>query len=55
MLETHSKTLIIFGGFSLSIFGWFLWNLILSNIYERVPGIYPVRDSLLRNYGRQQV
>lgn len=53
MLELHSKTVITFAGFFISIAGWFLWNLALSGIYSQQLGIYLVRDGFLDNFGRQ--
>ncbi|KAL3959177.1 hypothetical protein ACCO45_007339 [Purpureocillium lilacinum] len=53
VLEVHSKTAIIFGGLFISIGGWFLWNIILSAGYKRQVGPYIVRDSFLRNFGRE--
>ncbi|KAK4089232.1 hypothetical protein Purlil1_6221 [Purpureocillium lilacinum] len=53
MLEVHSKTAIIFGGLIISVGGWFLWNIILSAGYKRQVGPYIVRDSFLRNFGRE--
>lgn len=52
ILETHSKTIIIFGGVIISVAGWFFWNLVLSAIYEREIGIFIVRDAFLENFGR---
>ncbi|UNI19607.1 drs2 neo1 protein [Purpureocillium takamizusanense] len=53
VLEVHSKTAVIFGGLIISVGGWFLWNMILSAVYKRQVGPYIVRDSFLRNFGRE--
>jgi len=53
ILEVHSKTIIIFAGFLISIGGWFLWNIILSAVYRGYVGPYIVRHSFLRNFGRE--
>ncbi|KJZ73991.1 hypothetical protein HIM_06659 [Hirsutella minnesotensis 3608] len=52
ILELHSKTVITFAGFFLSIGGWFLWNVILSGIYRPRVGPYIVRHAFLDNFGR---
>lgn len=51
ILELHSKTIITFIGFILSVGGWFLWLVILARIYPEQIGIYIVRDGLLHNWG----
>jgi len=51
ILETHAKTLVIFGGFALSVAGWFVWMCILSQTYNPAIGIYAVRDAFLHNFG----
>lgn len=53
ILECHSKTLIIFGGFAVSTVGWFVWLIILSQLYPKHVGPYVARDSLLHNFGGQ--
>jgi phospholipid-translocating ATPase len=35
----------------LSIGGWFLWNIILSSLYNPESKIYYVRDTFLRGFG----
>jgi phospholipid-translocating ATPase len=51
VLETHnhSITTVIVG--VLSIGGWFLWNIILSEVYSD-DAIYHVRDGFLERFGR---
>ncbi|KAL7934134.1 hypothetical protein V8C35DRAFT_46671 [Trichoderma chlorosporum] len=51
LLEFHSKTLIPLIGLALEITGWFLWNLILSTIYQRTIGPIIVRDEFIHNFG----
>ncbi|KHN94912.1 ATPase, P-type, phospholipid-translocating, flippase [Metarhizium album ARSEF 1941] len=53
ILELHSKTVITFGGFIISVAGWFLWCLFLSGMYPPKVGKDMVRRGLLRNFGRQ--
>jgi phospholipid-translocating ATPase len=51
VLETHnhSITTVVVG--VLSIGGWFLWNIILSEVYSD-DAIYHVRDGFLQRFGR---
>ncbi|KAL7914975.1 hypothetical protein GGI35DRAFT_165130 [Trichoderma velutinum] len=51
LLEFHSKTLIPLIGLAIEITGWFLWNLILSVIYQRTIGPIIVRDEFIHNFG----
>ncbi|KAJ4864011.1 cation transport ATPase (P-type) domain-containing protein [Trichoderma breve] len=51
LLEFHSKTLIPLIGLAIEITGWFLWNLILSAIYQRTVGPIIVRDEFIHNFG----
>ena len=53
ILEVHTKTAITFGGFIVSVGGWFLWNIILSRLYPTKTNEYIVRDAFLENFGRQ--
>ncbi|KAG5976494.1 hypothetical protein E4U55_007305 [Claviceps digitariae] len=53
ILELHHKTIITFGGFFVSVAGWFLWCLFLSGTYPRKVGKDMVRKGLLQNFGRQ--
>ena len=53
ILETHHKNIIILGGFTLSVAGWWLWQIILSRMYGYVFDIYLVRDNFLLHYGQQ--
>lgn len=52
ILETHHKNIIILGGFSLSIAGWWLWQVILSRMYPAEMDIYLVYDNFLLHFGR---
>ncbi|KAM0328772.1 hypothetical protein ACHAQA_005185 [Verticillium albo-atrum] len=51
VLEMHTKTIISFLGVFLSVGGWFLWNLILSGIFEEQLRIYQIRRAFLDNFG----
>jgi phospholipid-translocating ATPase len=50
-IETHTKTLTNGIALFLSIGGWFLWNIILSSVYNPSSKIYYVRDTFLRGFG----
>ncbi|KAF3355700.1 hypothetical protein VdG1_03992 [Verticillium dahliae VDG1] len=52
VLEMHTKTIISFLGVFLSVGGWFLWNLILSGIFEERLRIYQIRRAFIDNFGR---
>lgn len=52
VLELHNQTIISFLGLSISVGGWFLWNIFLSAIYAKRAGPYVVRGSFLKNFGR---
>ncbi|EEY20423.1 phospholipid-transporting ATPase [Verticillium alfalfae VaMs.102] len=52
VLEMHTKTIISFLGVFLSVGGWFLWNLILSGIFEESLRIYQIRRAFIDNFGR---
>lgn len=48
----HSKTIITFIGFVISVGGWFVWMLALSGVYPVSFGPYIVRDAFIHNFGR---
>ena len=48
----HSKTVITFAGCIISILGWFLFNLVIGEIYPGGMNIYLVRRAFVDNYGR---
>jgi phospholipid-translocating ATPase len=50
-IETHSKTITNGIAMFLSVGGWFLWNIILSSLYDPENKIYYVRDTFLRGFG----
>ncbi|KAK2616985.1 drs2 neo1 protein [Conoideocrella luteorostrata] len=53
ILELHHKTVITFGGFLISVAGWFLWCLFLSGMYPKKVGKDMVRGAFIHNFGRQ--
>lgn len=48
----HNKTIVTFIALFLSIAGWFLWSLIIGEMYPDGMGIYLVQRAFLDNYGR---
>ena len=48
----HSKTVITFGGCFLAILAWFVFSLLIGEIYPGGMNIYLVRRAFLDNYGR---
>ncbi|OTB00193.1 hypothetical protein M426DRAFT_66427 [Hypoxylon sp. CI-4A] len=53
ILECHHKTAITFGGFAISIVGWFVWNLFIGVIYPLKFGPYIVRGSFVHEFGNR--
>ncbi|KAL7625871.1 drs2 neo1 protein [Parahypoxylon ruwenzoriense] len=53
ILECHHKTIITFGGFSISIILWFIWNLFIGGIYPIKFGPYIVRGSFVHEFGNK--
>ena len=51
VLETHNHSITTVISGVLSIGGWFLWNIILSQVYDDNV-IYHVRDGFLQRFGR---
>ncbi|KAF7526053.1 hypothetical protein G7054_g10884 [Neopestalotiopsis clavispora] len=51
MLETHHKSAIVLGGFAITIIGWWLWNIILSAVYNPGVNTYAVRNGFLKTFG----
>ncbi|KAI1078753.1 phospholipid-translocating P-type ATPase [Whalleya microplaca] len=53
ILECHNKTWITFGGFSLSITLWFLWNLVIGGIYKQSIGPYIVHGAFVHEFANK--
>jgi phospholipid-translocating ATPase len=51
IIETHSKTSVVFVNFSITIAGWWTWNLLLALVYARSAGPYAVRDGFTKTFG----
>jgi phospholipid-translocating ATPase len=52
LIEMHNKSILAAISLLLSIGGWFLWNIILSAIYNPANKIYHVRDSFFSTFGK---
>ncbi|ETS86390.1 hypothetical protein PFICI_00218 [Pestalotiopsis fici W106-1] len=51
ILETHHKSAIVLVGFAITIIGWWLWNIILSAVYNRGVNTYAVRNGFTKTFG----
>ncbi|OAA53859.1 ATPase, P-type, phospholipid-translocating, flippase [Cordyceps fumosorosea ARSEF 2679] len=51
ILELHSKTVITFAGYIITIGGWFIWLLILNKLMSASMNVYLVHDAFTRNFG----
>ncbi|ODA79125.1 hypothetical protein RJ55_04717 [Drechmeria coniospora] len=52
ILELHCKTVVTFGGFLVSVAGWFSFNMLISAVYQLKTGPYIVRHGFLHNFGQ---
>ncbi|KAK4656686.1 drs2 neo1 protein [Podospora pseudocomata] len=52
-LRVRNRNVIIFVGLFLSIFGWWLWNILLAVIFKPSLGPYIVGDNFLTGYGKE--
>ncbi|KAH9996634.1 phospholipid-translocating P-type ATPase [Xylariaceae sp. FL0662B] len=53
ILECHNKTWITFGGFSLSIILWFLWNLVIGAIHRKSIGPYIIYGAFVHEFANK--
>ncbi|KAI1103499.1 phospholipid-translocating P-type ATPase [Jackrogersella minutella] len=53
ILECYNQTAITFGGFAISILGWFAWNLFIGSIYPLKFGQYIVRGAFIHEFGNK--
>ncbi|KAH0497909.1 hypothetical protein TgHK011_005191 [Trichoderma gracile] len=51
ILEFHSKTWIPLLGLAIELTGWFIWNLVISAVYQPTVGPIVVRDDFIHNFG----
>ncbi|KAF7189781.1 putative phospholipid-transporting ATPase DNF3 [Pseudocercospora fuligena] len=52
MIETHYKTLIVFGSFLITVGGWFAWNGFMSAIYGNNLSPYDVKGGFQYVFGQ---
>ncbi|KAK1760402.1 putative phospholipid-transporting ATPase DNF3 [Echria macrotheca] len=55
VMEVRCRTVIIFTGLFLSLAGWFLWNILLAELYKHTPGPYVIRDGFTKGFGRSSM
>ncbi|KAL6876062.1 hypothetical protein HDV57DRAFT_150574 [Trichoderma longibrachiatum] len=53
ILEFHSKTWIPLLGLAIELAGWFVWNLVISAVYQPTVGPIVVRDGFIHDFGRR--
>ncbi|KAI0835220.1 phospholipid-translocating P-type ATPase [Hypoxylon sp. FL0890] len=53
VLECHHKTVIILAGFTISVVGWFVWNLFIGAIHPLKVGPYIVRGAFIHEFGNK--
>ncbi|KZF26576.1 phospholipid P-type ATPase transporter [Xylona heveae TC161] len=51
LLEVYNRSVMVIVSLLLSIGGWFLWNIILTETYSK-NNIYNVKDGILKRFGR---
>jgi len=52
LIETHHKNVIELVAFSITVGGWWLWNIFLSEAYGRAPTIYGARNGFTEKFGK---
>ncbi|KAK9469649.1 hypothetical protein V1512DRAFT_218964 [Lipomyces arxii] len=50
-VETHNRTYLNLGSILISVLGWFLWTLCLTQIYPEKLTLYVVKDTLIQTFG----
>ncbi|KAK9780890.1 putative Phospholipid-transporting ATPase [Seiridium cardinale] len=51
IIETHNKSAIVLVGFTITIIGWWLWNVILAAVYNPGVNTYAVRNGFTKTFG----
>ncbi|KAI0999106.1 putative phospholipid-transporting ATPase [Podosphaera aphanis] len=53
IFEMHHKTFLTLASWTLTVVGWFLWQILLSDVFH--PGktypLYPIKDGFLHHFG----
>ncbi|KAH7372069.1 hypothetical protein BKA64DRAFT_610154 [Cadophora sp. MPI-SDFR-AT-0126] len=54
-LEMHNRTIISFIGWFCGIGGWWLWNLIINQVYDPATSFYGVKHGFVDRFGRSSL
>ncbi|KAI1174893.1 hypothetical protein F4777DRAFT_552254 [Nemania sp. FL0916] len=52
IIETHYKTAIVIGSFSITVSGWWAWQAFLSGVYTLQPSPYDGRGGFVNTFGK---
>ncbi|GAP91940.2 putative p-type ATPase [Rosellinia necatrix] len=52
VMETHYKSAIIIGSFSITVSGWWAWQAFLSGVYPLQPSPYAGRGAFVNTFGK---
>ncbi|KAF3767296.1 hypothetical protein M406DRAFT_89812 [Cryphonectria parasitica EP155] len=52
IIETHYKSAVVLTSFSITVAGWWIWQVFLSGIYAKAPSPYDVRSGFFDTFGR---
>ncbi|KAH9209254.1 hypothetical protein DL95DRAFT_310326 [Leptodontidium sp. 2 PMI_412] len=54
-LEMHNRTIITFIGWFCGIGGWWLWNLIINQVYDPATSFYGVKHGFVDRFGKSSL
>lgn len=52
VIETHYKSAIVIGAFSITVSGWWAWQAFLSGVYTLQPSPYAGRGAFVNTFGK---
>jgi phospholipid-translocating ATPase len=55
LIETHNKTAIVFGSFTITFGGWWAWNAFLSGVYSNNVSPYDVKGGFSGTFGKDPI